>query len=83
MRNSDNDVSRRDARGHESKPQRVRAAVHADTAFRIAKLREFALELVDHWTTDKTCRIESLFHDGKQFGLEFLVRPHKVKEGNI
>src|SRR5436309_5066630 len=83
MRNSDDDISRCDTRCQEHKAKCIGAAVHTDAVFRIAKLRKFALKLLDHWPTDKTGRVESLFHDAKQFSLELLMRRYEIKEGNF
>src|SRR5258708_12926915 len=68
------------ARGHEGKPQSVRAAVHADTISRPAKCGELPLKFLHHQPANESRIAEGLLHHRQKLFLEFLMRRHEIKK---
>src|SRR6266849_4367623 len=63
-----------DARCHQGKAQRVRAAVHADRKPRLTESRKRSLEFFDHWPADEHCRSQHSLKNGNQLLFKFFVK---------
>src|SRR2546430_2750945 len=72
-----------DTRRDEREAQRVRAAGHSDAERRLAEVREVALELPHHRTTDEAGGVERRLEHRAQLVAQLPVNGDEIEERNL